>query len=461
LSKISFFSRYIGIYLAIVLITTIWGLVQYPYYQVILNAPINQIEKLPIILAFLRSHGIFMEEDLIASLWMIARIVKGSLLEILYTFVFSYVLYYWFSRDIVKNLESIHKAIYGSLVIIFLYSSFEIIYLAGNETAQQILTDITPFIHSVKDNQTWWPPLLWKGQLRSIFSEPSYFGMYASFAMPFLWYDILKSNRWKSVAVITTIFTFLLFLTKARTAFALFLAESVLLLLFWLFLHKSFCWKKVVCIFLCGLIAFVGANLFINKYMLSEQEGRRQVQKQEITLGKTMTSYVDDNAKTIANPQKRSNGARFSVILANISIGKAHPFLGVGSGLKDAYITDYLPDMAADNQEVQMWKRNQKEKGILKSGYPNLCEYATRFSETGIIGLVAFLFPMFFLIYCLVKKIRNTLPENRLTYIMFLISFLGICATGLGDSISTTYCYWILLGLGYALCFENEAHVVK
>ena len=36
---------------------------------------------------------------------------------------------------------------------------------------------------------------------------------------------------------------------------------------------------------------------------------------------------------------------------------------------------------------------------------------------------------------------------------MFLISLLGIMASGIGDTLNITYCYWVLLGLGYAMCF--------
>ena len=36
--------------------------------------------------------------------------------------------------------------------------------------------------------------------------------------------------------------------------------------------------------------------------------------------------------------------------------------------------------------------------------------------------------------------------------ICFLISFLGVMASGMGDTINITYSYWLLLGLGYAMC---------
>ena len=31
-------------------------------------------------------------------------------------------------------------------------------------------------------------------------------------------------------------------------------------------------------------------------------------------------------------------------------------------------------------------------------------------------------------------------------------------ASGLGDSINITYCYWVLLGLGYAMCFAKTSN---
>ena len=167
----------------------------------------------------------------------------------------------------------------------------------------------------------------------------------------------------------------------------------------------------------------------------------------------------------MANPGARSNGESKTVIIANLRIGMQHPFLGVGSGLKDAYITDNLPEMGLKNREVNMWMKNQAKKGILKSGYPNLCEYATKFAEIGAVGLIVFLFPMLYLIFKITKKIKLCIKEGIdndkvIIYVAFLISFLGICATGLGDSLDITYCYWILLGLGYAMCYEDNKQKV-
>lgn len=46
-----------------------------------------------------------------------------------------------------------------------------------------------------------------------------------------------------------------------------------------------------------------------------------------------MTQYVESNAASLANPDQRSNRARYSVMEADFKIGLAHPLIGVGKGL--------------------------------------------------------------------------------------------------------------------------------
>lgn len=67
------------------------------------------------------------------------------------------------------------------------------------QRCRDILRTVNPCIHSIENDGTWWPPLLWGGQLRSVFAEPSYFGIYAAFAMPLLWYKLIETQMslWK------------------------------------------------------------------------------------------------------------------------------------------------------------------------------------------------------------------------------------------------------------------------
>ena len=199
-----------------------------------------------------------------------------------------------------------------------------------------------------------------------------------------------------------------------------------------------------------SVTAFLLSGLFINNLLVDNRYGIDSVE-----------SYVESNLTSLASTSQRSNGARYSVIVTDLKIAIDHPLIGVGTGLRNAYIPDYLPEMAKDNGEVKMWIQNQKEKGILRSGFPKLGEYTSRFAETGIIGLTLFLVPPFILLRKLYFKItdKSMTADDKLPYVFFTISLIGIIASGIGDTINITYCYWVLLGLGYAMCFGKENDV--
>lgn len=293
--------------------------------------------------------------------------------------------------------------------------------------------------------------MLWNGQLRSVFAEPSYFGIYTAFAVPFLWYLVYK-NRIIIGALLTFLLAFLLFLTKARTGFMLLLGEIVLLLLFFIIFERNRIFlKKTSSVVLCILLSFVGSNLFMSTFI------NKKSNTTEVNVTTTMTEYIDSNATSLANPDKRSNRARYSIMEADFRIGLDHPILGVGRGLRNGYIPQYLPEKGKQNGEVKMWLDFREKLGIFRSGFPMLGEYTVRFGETGIIGLSAFLAPVLFLIFSMVEKIICKTFQYKLEYEMFLISLFGIIASGIGDNLNITYCCWVLLGLGYAMCFGKAS----
>ena len=500
------FSKYILVYMTIIIISLLFGLMNYPYYDLVLNGPIMQIDKLPKVISSLNKLGIYIDVNILIAFWMVARIVKSVLLEITYTFGGAYMIYCWYHNNWQTAFKILIKAVLASLVIIFGYCFIELFYLAGNENAKNILISITPYFHSIKTNHDWWPPLLWAKQLRSIFAEPSYYGIYSAFAMPFLWYvffEIKKSALKVFILTSITFLTFGLFLTQARTAVALFIGELFLFAIAILILRNKAVFFKFVAVSLCSMFAFGVCNVFISNYLpikvaatdkiinnqvkqkkynnsikqhnennksqVKERVISKKVHKDTINQKnndnilnkKQIDAYFEKNLFSLGNLTQRSNGARYSIMLTDFKIGLDHPIIGVGSGLRNAYIPDYLPEMAKNNGEVKMWIKNQKEKGILRSGFPKLGEYTSRFAETGIIGLALFLILPFILLRKLYFKIadKSITVEDKLPYVFFTISLIGIMASGLGDTINITYCYWVLLGLGYAMCFGKENDV--
>lgn len=118
-----------------------------------------------------------------------------------------------------------------------IYSLFEIWWIwTGNSYCGQILITINRNLYTPEFAHGWWPPLLWKGQVRSFAPEPSFFGIYAAFIIPFLWYRIFYENR-KLEFVLLIYFVFMVFMTKARTATVIYFGEVACLILISLWLR--------------------------------------------------------------------------------------------------------------------------------------------------------------------------------------------------------------------------------
>lgn len=338
----------------------------------------------------------------------------------------------------------VFKGILIAIPVILAYSLVELFYLAGNVTAREILKTVTPYFHEIGSSHNWWPPLLWKNQLRSVFAEPSFFGIYSAFVLPFIWQ---QQKKIKSVNLFLLFsFTFLLFMTKARTGSLIFLMQLIIFALYSGISIRKEGIARFALVLLCSSVAFAASALFINQFMNSGQAGG---------VSRTVTAYISDNVESVADPSKRSNQSRYSVIIADLRLGLAHPLLGIGTGLRDAYIPQFFPDKKFQNVEMKNWVRLQKEKGVLNSTIPSLCEYSGRFAETGFLGLSIFFAPLFYLVVRMRKKMRELPADERDRLFMFGISLFGIGAAGLSTTFYSTYCYWILLGLGYAISNQS------
>lgn len=430
------FARYVAVFIGVMLLSTVAGLVMYPYWDLVLSGPADQIEKLPRVMDFLAAHGMAVDQRLLMSCWIVARQVKGVFLEAFWCFGTAYLVYCWYKEDWRRAVDIVTRAVLASGVVLISYSVIESFYLAHSETAGYILSAINPYIHEIQTDGKWWPPLLCQGQLRSVFSEPSYYGIYMAFAMPWLWYRLYQKRTVGAVAV-TFLLTFFLILTGSRTAFMLHVGELALFILFVLLWDRN---KKslqhvgkVMAISLCAFFAGTG---FIGQYVDVDSDGG------------AIAGYVESNAASLANPDARSNGARYAVMAADFRIGLDHPVLGVGKGLRNGYMPDYFSEKALHNEEVKMWMDFREKMGVLRSGFPNLGEYTSRFAETGLIGLGVFFAPVVVLLWSLYKKTRES--EERFFYIVLGVAICGVLASCIGDGVNIIYGYWLLLGLAYA-----------
>ena len=69
--------------------------------------------------------------------------------------------------------------------------------------------------------------------------------------------------------------------------------------------------------------------------------------------------------------------------------------------------------------------------------------------------------PGYLLISLIRKILLNKNKYGDLILILFIISFIGLLTASMAASINITYCYWVLLGLGYAMCFGKPGDDIK
>lgn len=116
--KWSIFKKFILAYVGVLLVSLIWGLINYPYYDQILSGPADQIEKLPKVLALLHGIGIPIAQKTLLEFWMLARPIKGVFIEALYTFGAAYMIFCWYHDRVRRAIDILLKVTTMDLILI-------------------------------------------------------------------------------------------------------------------------------------------------------------------------------------------------------------------------------------------------------------------------------------------------------------------------------------------------------
>lgn len=120
----------------------------------------------------------------------------------------------------------------------------------------------------------------------------------------------------------------------------------------------------------------------------------------------------------------------------------------MGTTLRQGYLRDKLDQDPGD--EIQKWDKNIDKWGILRGGFANLGDFTLRFAETGFLGLALFLLPAFILLWNYAKVLVKR-SEKAEPYLFIGLSFVGIMATGLGDGLNITFCYWLAMAISFLI----------
>lgn len=174
------------IYFFIICLSTIHGLFIFPYFDKILDGPVNQIDKAPFVHQLILNAGVNISIESLTLIWIMARSIKGTIISVIWSFGTAYLIYCWYKNQWERGFYILLRASCVAVALVSVYALIDVFYLSGNQFAECLLIVLNPLVHNIKEVGTWYPPLLWKGQLRSLFAEPSYFGIYFAFSTPFL-----------------------------------------------------------------------------------------------------------------------------------------------------------------------------------------------------------------------------------------------------------------------------------
>ena len=406
-------------------ITTINGLIIYPYYD---EVKIFGIDRLTYIFSRL---GIHYNNTFINFVYLFFFSFKNSAKEVLTTFPVLLWVYHLYKDDFNVGFSKIKKYIFALGIALGVYAIPEVLLFKFHcEFGLPILQTLTPLLSDVGSYMGWYPPIVWPNeQLKSYCAEPSIFGYMSGIVIPFLWlYFIENKSSYKNMFYVY--FVMLIFMTKSRTANLIFLIELIMLhLLLYLVKRK----KALIAIVVCSALGF-GLNLNLPRSFIPSN-------KQESIAAK---KYYNDNIKTIVDKKARSNGSRLINIESHLNVIVKHPFLGTGTGLKDLYVKENLVSNALDNPEIRAITNGVEEIGVNKFTYGNVNQFSFIATNNGIIGLLFYLFPIFYIIFTVFKQ-RLFLNIHMGILIIILFCLLAAGVTG-----EISVAMYIILGLMYA-----------
>ena len=446
-------------------VSLVHGLINFPYYDLVPGTNYMN-HKLEAIIQLIFNESV--SEYTLSVIHFCFRALKNSLTQLIFTFGFSYLIFYWYKNRSETILKIVSKGSLISASLVVIFGVIELFYFGKQQWALSLLTYIRPIVHAIEINNTWWPPLFWPElQFRSLFPEPSFLGIYAVITIPFIWSIIFTSKNKKLVGlsfIILLLLEMITLLANSRTA-TVFLIIDYILLVFALciqFRNKKFIINTVL-VTLIGLLAFVGNIVYTSNVFYVQDASTKSINTTSTTsknistqqVANEITSYGENNIKSLSKKGGRSNNQRYGVMKADLDIFKENPLLGIGQGLRTPYVLNHLDEDTLNGTEVKMWIENIKNKGLINISIPMLGEYTSRLSETGIMSFVLFMAPILLLLFRLLKYI---IQNSKDTFVIFFtIAYIECLLTGIGTTLNELYYFWILLGFGYALVYVKNA----
>ena len=376
-----------------------------------------------------------------------------------------YHLYKKYRTDTEKqNALVSHVTVAVSVLCLFLitYSVFETGYLRGSKFCADILTTINPLLYEIGSVHGGWPPVLLPHRLRSLCAEPSFFGIISVIILFVLFYKNLTTNRVFYGGLLSA-FVMMTVMSRSRAAISLYIVQGTLLLCYAFGLNRQ-CIKGAIKIIAITALSVLAGMYLVSGFKPVAKVAAKPAKQTVKAATNTAKPAVKDKANNVkpntkgkvdavkpaskdkantAKPNAKGKtdavkpAAKGEMNTANVPIqaatddllkrsvpfvdkasfgsdmsrlnstkayfltGLQHPIFGVGRGLSNAYadVNYWEEDVWRDNK----WSLFIRQKGVLRSPVPVLNHWSNEMAQFGIVGLVLFLLPVYYIFHTLRK----------------------------------------------------------
>lgn len=335
----------------------------------------------------------------------------------------SCVLFFTLYWNVIKNMTvteillKIRKVFFLSLVVASAYGFLETLYVVfhiGPAYPVLKLFGYFPFLE----------PVVHDKRISSIAFEPPFLAIYLITIAGWMFSYILTEKKWykfvPSLAVLV-----LAYFSGSRTAL---LVIFIQLGIFLSFLYKTANYRKYI-----GYAAIFVVIGVVGLLAINAEKVIRSVE--------TKLESLDFKGNLTKNV---SNKSRFGMQYAAIQVWKENPIEGVGFGQQTYHSKHHYPGWATrENYEFELWYKNPKEKSF-PPGY-NL--YIRLLAETGLVGVLIFIY----IIYLSIKKSRFLVRvkdgDEKVLAMILLITFTGFAINWLQIDTFRIYGFWLSLAI--------------
>jgi len=326
-----------------------------------------------------------------------------------FVFTVSIFLYNFFKRYEINDLfYIIRKIVVLSFIVILFFGFFE--FLKKFLGINNIIENFRGFIS-----------IGYKGyddRLHSICGEPSWFGVYLTFGLPWILSYFIERIRLKYFVLYFFIFLFSYF-TFSRTVYIIFVIQTFVFSLIIGFHDKNY--KKMLKYFIVFCIPSI--LLFLNT---------------------AITSIISTQ-----NKYAGSNITRIGMQTAAVKIGLDNPVFGVGLGQFGFNFPKYLPEWSLENPEIKSYlDPNDKFFPPSHGLFPRLI------AETGFVGFFIYISMWVFIVIKSVLRFVNRF--ECFLDLVILLSCVGFFLMGFTVDSFRYIIYWFMISLFWRLEYEFE-----